>query len=81
MQDPHPTSYSLLIAKDFRHVHYQILMINLRKEFLKLNANMDIIIQNAKHLELISKIFSAVLNTQMLNIQMFMLQQEIPKNV
>ena len=41
------------------------------KEFIKLNVNMDMIIKNAKHVELDTKIVSAVLNTQTLKMISF----------
>ena len=41
------------------------------KEFIKLNVNMDMIIKNAKHVELDTKIVSAILNTQTLKMISF----------
>ena len=40
----------------------------LPKEFIKLNANKDTTIKNAKRAELNTKIVSYVLNTQILNM-------------
>ena len=48
LQKPHPTDYNLLIAQDLWEAHYQMLLINLLKEFIKLNANMDMVMKNAK---------------------------------
>ena len=39
----HLTNNNLLIVQDLRQGHYQILLIILLKEFIKLNANMDTI--------------------------------------
>ena len=52
----------------FMEDHYQILLITLLKEFIKLNANMDMIIENAKHVELNTKLLSAVLNRKSLRM-------------
>ena len=41
--------------------HYQILFIILLTEFMKLNANMDMLRKNVKCVELTAKIVSAVL--------------------
>ena len=54
---------NLLIAQDLWQAHCQILLIILLKEFKELNENGGMII-NAKHVELNTKIVSAVLNTQ-----------------
>ena len=51
-QKPYPTSYNLLIAKDLCHALYQIFFIISLKEFIKLNANMNMAIKNVKHMEL-----------------------------
>ena len=65
-QKPYFTNYNLLLAKDLRQIHNQILLIILLKEFIKLIENMNMIIKNAKCVELITKIVSSVLKTQML---------------
>ena len=52
----------------FMEDHYQILLITFLKEFIKLNANMDMIIENAKHVELNTKLLSAVLNRKSLRM-------------
>ena len=36
----------------FWQIHYQILLMILLKEFIKLNINTNMIIKNAKHVEL-----------------------------
>ena len=61
-------NYNLLIVQDLRKVHYQILLIILLTEFIKLNSNIDTIIKNAKYVELNIKIVSAFLNTQTLKM-------------
>ena len=60
-------NYNLLKAQDLWQAH-QILLIILLKEFIKLNANMNMIIKNVKPVELTTKIVSVVLNTQTLKI-------------
>ena len=52
LRRPHFTDYNLLIVQDLWHAHYQILLIILLKEFIKVNLNMDIITY-VKHVELI----------------------------
>ena len=54
--------------QDSWQLHYQILSITPLKEFIKSNVNMDMIIQNAKHAELNTKIVYAVLNTKTLKM-------------
>ena len=61
VQDPCPTNYNLLIAQDLWHTHYQILLIILLKELMKLNVNTDMLIKNAKLVELNTKIAIAIL--------------------
>ena len=68
LQKPYPTEYHLLITQYLWKVHYQILLIILLKEFIKLNVNMDMIIKSAKRAELNTKIVSFVLNIQTLNM-------------
>ena len=67
-QKPFLTNYNLLIPKDLWPAHYQILLIILLEDFIKLNANMDVIIKNTKRLELNTKVMSAALNTQILKM-------------
>ena len=52
VQTPHPTDYNLLIAQDLWQAHYQILLIILLKEFIKLIVNTDKMIKNVKLAEL-----------------------------
>ena len=66
LQKPQPTDYNLLIAKNLWQAHYQILLIILLKELIKLNANMDMVAKNVKRVGLNTRIASAVLNTQIL---------------
>ena len=68
LQKLYLTNYNLLIAQDLRQAHYQILLIILLNELVKLNVNMDIMIKNVKRVELNKKIGSAVSNTQMLKM-------------
>ena len=68
LQKLYLTNYNLLIAQDLCQAHYQILLIILVNELVKLNVNMDIMIKNVKRVELNKKIGSAVLNTQMLKM-------------
>ena len=65
-QKPYFANYNLLLAKDLRKSHNQILLIILLKEFIKLIKDMNMIIKDAKCVELITKIVSSVSKTQML---------------
>ena len=56
LQKIYLTYYNLLIAQDLWQAHYQILSIIFLKEFIKLNVNMDTIIQNVKNVKLNIKI-------------------------
>ena len=56
---------NLFIAQRFSPVHFQVLSIIFLKEFIKLNVNMDMIIQ-VKNEELNIKVASALLNTETL---------------
>ena len=62
------TDYNLLIVQDLWQVHYQILLIILLKEFIKLNVNTDTLIKNVKLAESNTKITKTVLNTKALKI-------------
>ena len=55
-----------MIAQEVWQVHDQVLLMILRKEFIKLNVNMDIILKNVELAELNTKIASAALITQTL---------------
>ena len=48
LQKPHLTDYNLLITQDLWQAHYPILLIILLKEFMKLNANICMIMKNLK---------------------------------
>ena len=63
LQTSHPTYYNLLIAQDLWQAPYQILLIILLKEFIKLNAHTDTIIKNVNLAELNKKTATAFLNT------------------
>ena len=60
---PYLTNYNLLAAQDLLQADYQILLIFLLKELIKLNANMGMIIKNVKHMELNTKIVNTALKT------------------
>ena len=66
LQKPYLKNYNLLIVQDLWQAHYQILLPNFLEEFMKSYANIDMIIKNANHVELNTKIISVVLNTQTL---------------
>ena len=57
-----------MIAHDLWQARYQILLNILIKKFIKLNAYMDMIIENEKRVELNTNIVSAALNTKTLKI-------------
>ena len=61
------TNYNLLTAQDLWQAHYQILLTILLMEFIKLNAEMNTII-NVKHGDLNTKALSAFLNIQTLKV-------------
>ena len=67
-QKPYLADYNLLVVQDLWKVHYQILLIILLKEFIKLNINMDKMVNKMKLLELNTKIAIAFLDTQTLKI-------------
>ena len=50
-QKLHFTDYNLLIPQDLWQAHYQIFLITLLNEFIKLNVNMDTRIKNLKLVE------------------------------
>ena len=62
------TDYNLLIAQDLWQTYYQVSLIILLKEFIKLNLKINIIKNNAKNVELNTKIATAFLNTQTLKM-------------
>ena len=54
--------YNLLIAQDLWQAHYQIVSINILKEFIELNVNSYMKIRNVKHEELTLSIVTVFLN-------------------
>ena len=62
------TNSNLLTEQNLCHAHYQIFSIIPLKEFIKSNANMQII---KKRLELSTKIVSAILITQTLKVMSY----------
>ena len=62
------TSSNLLTAQDLWQARYEIFSIILLKQFIKLNDNNMIIVLLPKHLELSTKIESAILNTLTLKL-------------
>ena len=69
LQNPYLTNYNLLmIVQDLWQAYYQVLLIILLKEFIKLNANMDMITKNVERVELNTIIKSIASNTQTLKM-------------
>ena len=66
LQKTYLTVYNLLIEQDLWQGHYQILLINLMKQFIKLNINTYVTIKILKSMELNTKTGSTFLNTQAL---------------
>ena len=64
LEKPYPTDYNLLIAQDLWQAHYQILLIMLLKESIKLNINTNTMIKNVKLAELNINFLTAFLNTK-----------------
>ena len=54
--------------QDSWQAHYRILLIVSLKEFIKLNVNTDMIIENVENAKSNKKIVSAILNIQMLKM-------------
>ena len=48
LKKPYFTNYDLLIAQDLWKAYYQILLIILLKEFIKLNENIDMNVKRVK---------------------------------
>ena len=63
-----PTDYNLLIVQNFWEACYQVLLIILLKEFIKLNVNTNTIIKNVKLEELNTNIETALLKIQALTM-------------
>ena len=55
-QKPYLADYDLLAAQDLCQAQYQILLIVFLKEFIKLNAKVNIVIKNGKRVEITKKI-------------------------
>ena len=68
LQEKYLTYYNLLIAQNLWQAHYQILSIIFLKEFMELNANMDMMIKDLKLVELNISIVTVFLNIQ--NLEM-----------
>ena len=62
------TDYNLLIVQDLWQAPYQVLLIILLKEFMKINVNSDIMITNLKLMKLNAKIATAFSNVQTLKL-------------
>ena len=62
MQKQYPTDYILLIVQDLWQTYYQISLIIMLQEFIRLNVNTDMKIKNVKLTELSTKIATAFLN-------------------
>ena len=62
MQKQYPTDYILLIVQDLWQTYYQILLIIMLQEFIRLNVNTDMKIKNVKLTELSTKIATDFLN-------------------
>ena len=74
LQKIYPRYYNLLIVQDLWQAHCQILLIIFLKELTELNVTTDTLIKNVKLVELHRKSVTVFfLNTQTLEIQMFML--------
>ena len=67
-QRPYFIDYNLLTAQDVLQARYQILLIILLQEFIKLNSNTNMIIRNVKYAESDIKIEISFLNTQTLKM-------------
>ena len=68
LQKQYPTGCNLLMVQDIWQPHYQVFLMILVKEFMKLKVNTDAIIKNVKLVELNTKIETAFLNTQTLKM-------------
>ena len=68
LQKPYPIDYNSLKVQDLWQAYYQILLIILLKEFVKLNVNTNRMIKNVKLAELNTKIATLFLNKQTLKI-------------
>ena len=62
LQKQYLRDYNLLIVQDLQQGHYQILLIILLNEFVKLNIKMNMVIKTAKYVEVNTDITTAFLN-------------------
>ena len=60
--------WKFIVSTRFLASSLSSLPIILLKEFIKLNVNMDMVIKNVKHMELITNFVIAILNTQALRV-------------
>ena len=67
-QKPYFTDYNLLTVQYLWQPHYQILLIILLKEFIKLVVNTYMMIKNVELAELNTKTATAFLNTKTLKM-------------
>ena len=68
LQKVYLTHYNLLIMQDLWQAHYQILSTIFLKEFAELNVNTDMMIRNARQVELNISIVTVFLNIQTLEM-------------
>ena len=82
LQKSYFSDSNLLLAQDLWQAHHQILLIILLKEVIKLNVNMNMIMKNVK-CGIKYKDCECCFNYTNIKdtIQMFMLQQVLPKKV
>ena len=62
LQKQYLRDYNLLIVQDLQQGHYQILLIILLNEFVKLNIKMNMVIKTAKYVKVNTDITTAFLN-------------------
>ena len=60
--------YNLLIVQSLSQAHYQVLVIIILKEFVKLNFNINAVMNNVKLAQLNTNIATAFFNTQTLKM-------------
>ena len=68
LQKPYPADYDLLKVQDLWQTHYQVLLIILLKEFIKLNVKTNKIIKNVNLLELNTNIATIFFNINTLKM-------------
>ena len=69
LQKAYLRNCNLLIVQDLWQAHYQILLIILLKDFIRLNVKKNMILKNVKLAELNGKISTNFLNTE--NVKVF----------